>query len=163
MKQLLLLRHAKSSWQDPRLDDHQRPLNPRGERDAPRMGRWIVEKDMEPQLIISSSALRAQQTASAVAGCCENGPTVQRTDRLYLAPPADYLAVLADLDESFSRVLLVGHNPGISELVERLSGETAEMPTAALAVFHSEADSWMAIESADIQMVGYWVPKQLDI
>ena len=163
MKQLLLLRHAKSSWQDPALDDHQRPLNKRGQRDAPRMGNLIVSQQLVPDLIVSSSALRARQTAAAVALCCGDPDLVQETDQLYLAPPSDYLSLLADLDDAHQRVLLVGHNPGISQLVEQLCGQASGMPTAALAALTVDIDCWTLLDSTDsIQLSGYWIPRELD-
>jgi phosphohistidine phosphatase len=163
MKQLLLLRHAKSSWQDDSLSDHQRPLNDRGERDAPRIGRLICEQGLIPDLIISSSATRAQQTARAVATECDGEELLQVTDELYHAAPQTYLSILVGLADNSERVLMVGHNPGIESLVEWLSGEPTTMTTAALAHLQLSIESWSQFESPqDASLHGFWTPHDLD-
>ena len=133
MKTVLILRHAKSSWKHPDLDDHDRPLNRRGLRDAPRIGRLIAGADLVPDLIFSSSAVRARTTAEAVAA--ESGYTgpIEIKRELYLAEPSVYLELLAGLDDRFGRVMVVGHNPGMADLVEELTGTFDAFPTAALA------------------------------
>jgi bisphosphoglycerate-dependent phosphoglycerate mutase len=94
MKTLLILRHAKSSWKDSARGDHERPLNQRGERDAPRTGELVREHGLIPDLIISSDAVRARLTAEAVATSARYGGDILLDPRLYLASPADILAVL---------------------------------------------------------------------
>jgi len=163
MKNLLLLRHAKSNWDHPSLSDHQRPLNPRGERDAPRMGRWICQQELEPDLVICSSAMRAEQTARAIVMECDTKEPLQVTDELYHAPAQKYLSLLAQVPDQFQSVLMVGHNPGIESLLEWLSGEPTSMPTAALAHLQIQADSWQQFGSpAAAQLDGFWIPRDLD-
>ncbi len=163
MKHLLLLRHAKSSWESADLSDHQRPLNERGKRDAPRMGHWICQQELQPDLVISSTAMRAEQTARAVASECGCEDLVELTDELYHAPPARYLSILAELPVQVQRVLMVGHNPGIESLVGYLSGEPAQMPTAALAHLELSIDCWQQFDSAeDASLAGFWIPRELD-
>ncbi|MDH3733158.1 MAG: histidine phosphatase family protein [Gemmatimonadota bacterium] len=162
MKTLLIFRHAKSSWDDPGLRDHDRPLNPRGVRDAPRMGRLIVDEDLVPERIISSTAVRAHSTAELAAGVMSTSPEIETTRELYLASPHSYLDALADYAGDADPVMVVGHNPGITALVTVLTGELEEMPTAALAVVEVEIDDWRDVERADGgRLVAFWRPKDL--
>ena len=110
MKTLLILRHAKSSWADPGMADHDRPLNARGKRDAPRMGRLIAEQGLHPDIIVSSTAKRARSTAKRVIEA--GGLTCPKCllDELYLAAPETYINTLRQLDDTSQRVLAVGHN-----------------------------------------------------
>src|SRR5690606_18552882 len=133
MKTLLILRHAKSSWANSAMADHDRPLNERGKRDAPRMGRLLKEYDLVPETIITSSAERALNTAelAALSSSYENEIAVTRT--IYHAEPEDYIAYLQELPDDLVRVIVVGHNPGMEELVQELTGQYVAMPTAGLA------------------------------
>jgi phosphohistidine phosphatase len=141
MKQLLLLRHAKSSNADHGLDDHDRPLNRRGELEAPRVGQYLLENDLVPQWTVSSPACRAHRTAALVLEACGGGkPVLDR--RLYLAPPAIIATVAGETPDDTQRLLLVGHNPGIEMLVSQCAHEAIEMKTAHLAVFQFDGD-WM--------------------
>ena len=122
MKTLLVLRHAKSSWEQPGLDDHARPLNARGERDAPRMGRLVRAEGLTPDLIISSDAARARATAEAMAEAARYPGTILLEPRLYHADTAEILDVLrTTIDEDVASVMIVGHNPGLEELVAWLT------------------------------------------
>jgi len=142
MKTLLILRHAKSSWKFPDLTDHDRPLNRRGKRDAPRMGRMLRGRELVPDLVISSTATRAKDTASAVA--IHSGYKGKRIkfESLYAAEPAAYLAVLRELADNYQRVLIVGHNPGVEELIELLTGEIHIVPTCTLAQIEFDIEKW---------------------
>lgn len=162
MKTLLILRHAKSSWDNAHLADHERPLNERGERDAPRMGRLLHANGLVPDLIVSSSAERALATAEAVALACDYDKTIHVTRRLYHALPEAYLAAVREVAQDEKRVMVVGHNPGIEDLVERLGGEPARMPTAALAQVEFDISFWMELrEEAPCRLVNLWRPKEL--
>ncbi|MDX1395448.1 MAG: histidine phosphatase family protein [Gemmatimonadota bacterium] len=162
MKTLLVLRHAKSSWDDSSLRDHDRPLNPRGVRDAPRMGKLIASEDLVPDAIISSTARRALATAELAAGAMPDAPEIETTRDLYMASPHSYLDVLADHAGAVDRVMVVGHNPGITALVTRLTGQLEEMPTAALAVIELDIDDWADIHGAKRgRLAGFWRPKEL--
>lgn len=163
MKTLLILRHAKSSWDDPGLKDHDRPLNHRGVHDAPRMGRLIVDEDLVPEIIISSTAARAESTAQLAARVMDPTPEIETTRDLYLASPHTYLDVLADHAGEADVVMVVGHNPGITALVTILTGELEEMPTAALAVVELDIDDWARIDRVDHgRLIAFWRPKELD-
>lgn len=163
MKTLLVLRHAKSSWGDPTIDDHERPLNARGERDAPRMGRLAREKRLSVELIISSDALRARLTAQAMADAMGYRGQILLDARLYHASAADILAVLRSaVEHTVGTVLIVGHNPGLEELVARLTDERQDLPTAALAQIALPIDRWSDLTiSTRGTLVGLWTPKEL--
>ena len=163
MKTLLVLRHAKSSWSDPTVDDHDRPLNARGTRDAPRMGLLIRELHLTPDVIISSDAVRARVTAAAVAEALGFGEEIRRERRLYLASPSDIVAVVRTVPAPATIAMIVGHNPGLEELVERLSGESNELPTAALAQIALPIERWRDLKvSTRGQLIGLWRPKELE-
>lgn len=142
MKTLLILRHAKSSWDDPGLADHDRPLARRGWKDAPRIGELLLEERLVPELILASTAVRALQTATLVAQASRYDCEMRTLPELYLAEAAVYLALARKLDDRLARVLFVGHNPGVEELVHAVAGREERMPTAALAVVRFSVDRW---------------------
>ena len=150
MKKLLILRHAKSSWKEPSLSDFQRQLNKRGTEAAPRMGGWIAQNNLVPDTIVCSTAVRAQETMALVI---EGGPLDSAcisTEELYLAPPQVYLENLAQLPEAQTSAMVIGHNPGIEELVYQLCGEYRVMPTCALAVIDLQIAQWDELFSASV-------------
>src|SRR5690348_12650091 len=104
MKSVLVLRHAKSSWKHPKLADHDRPLNKRGKRDAPRMGRLLKKEHLVPDIIISSTAIRARTTAKAVAKASGYQGEITFNRSLYAAGPQAYIDVLHDLSDQYVRV-----------------------------------------------------------
>jgi phosphohistidine phosphatase len=162
MKTLLLLRHGKSSWNDPTLDDHERPLNERGRRDGPRIGELLREYGLIPDLVVSSDAVRAQLTAEAVAEAAGYAGEILLDHRLYLASPADMLVLLQAGRETAETIMIVGHNPGLEELVEQLTGERQHLPTAALAQIVLPIDRWRDLElSTRGTLLGHWRPEEL--
>jgi phosphohistidine phosphatase len=162
MKTLLVLRHAKSSWSDPALDDHERPLNTRGRRDAPRMGALVREHGLIPDVVISSDALRARLTAEAVVEAARYAGEILLDRHLYMAGPADILALLRTVGEKAETVMIVGHNPGLEELVAQLTGDWQDLPTAALAQIVLKIDRWRDLKlSSRGTLVGHWGPKEL--
>lgn len=130
---LLLMRHAKSSWGAPELPDHDRPLNQRGRWAAPLMGRVLLDRDLIPDLVILSSALRVQQTAEEVLGACGYRGEIVTEPKLYLAEPKGYFDAFARVPLGKRRILCIGHNPGIADLVEMLGRQYVEMCTAGIA------------------------------
>ena len=144
MKVLTLLRHAKSSWSDSSLADHERPLNRRGERDAPEMARRIHEAAIRPSLIISSPAVRAWTTAKAVAREISYPiEFLQREKDLYLASLSTLIDVVGEQDNGFNSLIVVGHNPGMTEFSNYLvPGLTGNLPTAGVVSVTIDADSW---------------------
>ena len=162
MKALLILRHAKSSWDHPGLRDHDRPLNPRGRRDAPRMGRLLAERELVPDRIVSSTAVRARTTAELAAAEFGEEVEIETTYDLYGASPDGYIEVAEGMGGTAERLMLVGHNPGSTSLVWRLAGEGESMPTAALAAVELHIDDWSELGSARRgSLTGFWRPKAL--
>jgi phosphohistidine phosphatase len=162
MKSLLIMRHAKSSWSDDRLADFDRPLNDRGRRDAPRMGKLLTQLDIVPDRIISSSARRASETAKLAALAASYPGEIHYTDELYLADPDAYIELARQIDSGVNSLMLVGHNPAIEELIRDLSGKDERMPTAALAVFRLPIAGWeeLSLEN-EYELAGVWRPKEL--
>jgi phosphohistidine phosphatase len=163
MKTLLVLRHAKSSWDDTSLDDHERPLSARGERDAPRMGKLVREHRLTPDVILSSDAARAHLTAEAVGEAAGYTGKILLDNRLYHASPADIVDVLLTMPETKAgTVMIVGHNPGLEQLVAELTGDEEDLPTAALAQILLPIDRWRDLDvSTRGTLVGLWRPKDL--
>lgn len=160
MKSLLILRHAKSSWGNATLGDFERPLNERGQEDAPRMGQLLKQHELTPHLIISSSAERALTTAEAVALASGYEAKIEVTRKLYLAGPEMYLQILRQMGGSHERVMVVGHNPGVEELVELLTGEFSRMSTAALAHVSLPISQWTALrEGVRGKLLSVWTPR----
>jgi phosphohistidine phosphatase len=147
MKSVLLLRHAKSSWKHSELADHDRPLNNRGKRDAPLIGRLLKKEDLVPEIIISSTATRARSTAEAVAKASGYRGEIVLDKSLYAAGPIAYLNVMHHLSNEYVRALIIGHNPGLEELVEMLTGEIHPMPTCSLAHVKFRVDKWSEIDN----------------
>ena len=146
MIRLVLVRHAKSDWGDPGLDDHDRPLNDRGVRDAPRMAARLAASGFRPDIILSSTALRARTTAEAFAA--ELGTAVSLDPELYGAPASSILAAAAATHAP--AVMVVAHDPGMSALAARLSGDGIDhMPTCAVATFTWMQDDWDVATAVD--------------
>jgi phosphohistidine phosphatase len=162
MKTLLLMRHAKSSWKHPELPDQDRPLNKRGEKDASRMGKFIREKELIPQLILASPAKRVSQTVDGMQGKMDFKGKVEYVDSLYLAEPSAYLTTLRDIPDNFERVMVVGHNPGLEGLLQILSGQVESLSTAALAYLVLPIEHWSDLnESIHGELVERVKPRDL--
>jgi phosphohistidine phosphatase len=162
MKTLLVLRHAKSSWSHSGLADHERPLNTRGRRDGPRMGELMRDDGLIPDVLISSDAVRARLTAEAVAEAAGFTGDILLDERLYLASPGDIVALLQSVDANAGTVMIVGHNPGLEELLDHLTREAVDLPTAALAQVALPIDQWRDLTlSTRGVLVGHWRPNEL--
>jgi phosphohistidine phosphatase len=162
VKEILVLRHAKSSWSDSGLSDHDRPLKKRGLRDAPRIGQLLAEQDLVPDVILCSTAVRARQTAERVHGLLGRGVPQHFFKELYLAGPGTYLDLLAELPDTSRRPMVVGHNPGLEELVTVLTEEEEALPTAALAWIQLAVDTWSELGAHTRgQLVRLWRPREL--
>ncbi len=162
MKTLLVMRHAKSSHEGAALLDRDRPLAERGRRDAPAVGRRLERSGLRPDRILASSALRTQQTAQGVAAGCGFAGRIELSDALYAAPPDAYLAALSALPDDTNCVLVIGHNPGLEDLVARLAGAREAMPTSALAHLNLPIDHWSELlgQPPRAQLVEVWRPKE---
>lgn len=161
-RRLTLLRHAKSSWQDDSLKDRERPLNERGERDAPMMGRRMLARNARPTLILTSPAVRARHTARLVAR--EIGyprEFLQREEALYLASPDDIVAVVARQDDQLRDIIVCGHNPGITELANRLTGAGIDnVPTCGIVVIDLALAHWADLPATRGELVDFDYPRR---
>ncbi len=145
MIRLALVRHAKSDWGHPQLDDHDRPLNDRGLRDAPVMARRLSQSGFRPEAILSSTALRARTTAGFFGD--EFDLAVSLDPELYGAPASVLLRTAAG--SGASSVMVVAHDPGMTVLAGRLSGDIGHMPTCAVATFTWDHDDWEVATALD--------------
>jgi phosphohistidine phosphatase len=161
MKTLFMLRHAKSSWDNANLSDFERPLNERGLKAAPLMGNVMKTNQFEPQIILSSPARRAEQTAILVKEAAGFDGDVKFEKRIYEASTAQLFEVVSEQNEKTESILLVGHNPGIENLIRALTGETHSMPTAALAVIDLETNRWSEINSLTGKLRTLIRPKEI--
>lgn len=161
MKTLLLVRHAKSSWGEPGLPDHERPLNDRGRHDAPIMGKRLAKRGVEPDVILTSTAVRARTTAGIIAGALDVEPRrIVTDDRLYAASREELLEVIFTLDDALACVMMIGHNPGLAELAHRFSEEIDDMPTCAVAEFGFDVTAWSQLDAAKAASVVFDYPKK---
>lgn len=164
MKTLLIMRHAKSSWNNPKLSDYDRPLNARGKRDAPRMGEYLRQEGLTPDRILTSSAKRARKTASKVAKTSGYTGKVEKLDAFYDTVPGVYFETLQALPNKYQCVVVVGHNPTMEQLVSHLTGLIERMPTAALAHIELPIENWEALNLyTKGALVNLWTPKTLFI
>lgn len=165
MKQILLLRHAKSSWKDENLSDHDRPLNKRGKHTAPIMGQRLAIKEYQPQHIISSTAKRALDTASIVANEIKyDKERIETNRKLFHAWPDEISEVIAQCDDSINKLMMVGHNPGMTMYANQLlkSHRFENIPTAGLVTISININNWQEIlkpENITCQLIDYDYPK----
>jgi phosphohistidine phosphatase len=163
---LYLLRHAKSSWADPTLVDHERPLAPRGRRDAKRIAKHLLRLGAEPELVLCSSAARTRETLELLRPAVGNA-TVMIEDGLYAASSDALLARVRGVPDGVASVMLIGHNPSLQELAVVLASAgdeqerlEAKFPTAALATL-AVAGTWSRVVPGAATLIAYVVPKQL--
>jgi len=142
MKTLFLLRHAKSSWRDQTLADFERPLNGRGKRAAEMMGHYLKTNAILPDLVLSSPAVRARETLELVIKAAPWTTEVRYDKRIYEASDIRLAEVLSEIDNERNVAMLVGHNPGLEQLLLLLTGETVELSTATLAKIALETTEW---------------------
>ena len=170
MKRLLCLRHAKSSWDDPALDDHDRPLAPRGHRAAPIVGKYIEQHGLIPDKVLCSSARRARETLDLASAPWPVQPRKEIDRGLYLTGVEATLAILGRSDDRLDTILLVGHNPDMEQLVAMVAkrGDSAgrkalarKYPTAALAVIDLPLDHWADVAPGTGILERFVIPKDL--
>ncbi|MCC6146076.1 MAG: histidine phosphatase family protein [Anaerolineaceae bacterium] len=164
MKTLLLMRHAKSSWKEEGIPDYERPLNKRGLKDAPRMGKLLFEKELTPQSILSSSALRARLTAELLVESSQFAGEANFLDSFYLAEADVYLKKLTTLPDVIERMLIIGHNPGLEGLLQIFSGRLESLSTAAIAHLVLPIKNWAEI-NGDTRgdLIALWRPRDLEL
>ena len=171
MRTLSILRHAKSSWDNPGLDDHERPLARRGLRDAARIGGFIRDSALVPDLVLCSDAVRARATLTLVlAEIATAPPRIVLDDALYLAEPSLLVARIASIEPATRHAMVVGHNPGLHALALALSGTgerellatlAAKLPTAGLAVLDLDIEAWAEIGPGRGRLRAFVTPKGL--
>ena len=160
MKQLIVVRHAKSDWGNPDLRDFDRPLNKRGKTNAPEMAHRLVKKGIKPQLIVSSPALRALTTAKFFADTWQMPlSAIQEEPSIYEAPVSSLLNVINNLDNKFEQIAMFGHNPGLTDLVGYLNGHIYEMPTCGVVILEFPFDDWAMISEGTGKVVLFDYPK----
>ena len=171
MRTLYLLRHAKSSWEEDGLEDHERPLGPRGKRAARAMARHLRGLGADPQLVLCSSAARTRETLDLLLPGFAATPLIATERGLYLAGPESMLARLRRVEDEVERVLLLGHNPGLHELALVLAQHAPaklraplarKFPTAALATYAVEG-GWAALGPDTARLSGYVTPAELAV
>jgi phosphohistidine phosphatase len=172
MLTLSLLRHAKSSWSDPELDDHDRPLAKRGAKAVPAIARYLRHEELRPSLVLCSDALRTRATAALLLA--ELGPPAPRIsyeESLYLAGPQTIVDLIAAAGGTEPHLLVIGHNPGLHALALELVGDgdrkvlamlARGFPTGALAVFNFPIQSWKDLRSATGHLEHMTTPRKLD-
>ena len=171
MLTLLLLRHAKSSWDDPKLEDHERPLAKRGVKDAPKVGAYIAEYELKPDYILCSDAVRTRATLTLIMPEWSGAPPETEFDEdLYLATPTTLLEAIRSVPSTARTLMVIGHNPGLHAVALELVGAgdrkliaslAKGFPTASLAVLTFEAEDWAGVKSAGGRLRYFVSPKQI--
>lgn len=170
MKRLYLLRHVKSSWDDPSLPDFDRPLSKRGRRAGTAMGRHMADNGLLPSVVLSSTARRARDTWRQVSAEWNEPPKPRFDDRLYMADPGTMLDLLAELPDDADRVMMIGHNPGMAALALELAATTrtatlarmrTKYPTGGLAIFDLAIERWPAIAPHCGKLIDFVTPRDV--
>ncbi len=162
-KTLILVRHAKSSWKDKTLNDIKRPLNKRGNRDAPKMGQYMAKNKIQPEVIFSSPGLRALTTARLLSLKIDIKPTdIIINEKIYTFDSEDLLNVIKALKDKYEKVMIVAHNPAITDLVNYLSGSKIDnVPTCGVAVLKFPINSWKKVSKNKAKLDSFDYPKKL--
>lgn len=163
MKKLYLIRHAKSSWDDAGLRDFERPLAPRGKRDAPFMANLLMEKQVIPDKLVSSTAQRAQDTAGHFAKVFHVDPwSILLNEAIYEALPDTLQEVVKGLDDQWDTVFLFGHNPGFTLFANRFSEGSRfdNVPTCGIVAIQTDRDSWSEFVPGNAKIIAWYFPKE---
>jgi phosphohistidine phosphatase len=171
MKTLILMRHAKSSWDDPRQQDIDRPLNGRGRKAALRMGAWLAAEGWRPDVVLCSAARRTRETLELMQACLPERVAITFAEALYMATPREMLGEIGKVPPATETVMLLGHNPGIGSLAALLAGSGdpkalpgvhGKFPTAAIAVLHFDTDAWSGLEGGSGELIAFQRPRDLE-
>jgi phosphohistidine phosphatase len=162
MKTLYIVRHAKSSWDYPELDDRDRPLNKRGKRNAPEMGKRLAEQRIKPELLITSPAKRARATAKTMAREMGIPPDeIVRTEHLYHGSIRTILDVISSTNDQVQEMMIFGHNPGFTDLANHLTGgDIYNIPTCGIVAIEFDMESWREIETTKGTLLFFDYPKK---
>lgn len=164
MKTLLLMRHAKSSWGNPGLSDHERPLNKRGELACRLMGSFLNEQNLIPDKIICSTAVRAKKTVEGLIETLPFANDIDYTRNLYHADVDTMLEQLQALPDNIEIAMLVGHNPGMDEFLDFICDEQDHMPTAAVAKIEFDISNWHKLRAnSSANLKNLWKPKEIQV
>jgi len=156
------MRHAKSSWKDSTLSDHQRPLNKRGRKAAPKMGHLLNQEDIIPDIILCSTAKRARETIDYLLESLEFEGQAQYYDDLYHADTQVYFDLLQTLPSDIRVAMIVGHNPTMSHFISVVCNQYDPMPTAAIAQIKFDIDDWSGVDyEAPCTLKNIWRPREL--
>jgi phosphohistidine phosphatase len=167
-RRIVVVRHAKSSWDDPSLADHDRPLSPRGRKALPRLRDHIAELGLRPDLVLCSTSRRTRETLDGIREALGKKTRIEFEPAVYDAGTGDLLAMLRGLDDQIATVFLIGHNPGSADLVDLLAADSSiggaaaaveKFPTAAMAVL-SVSGPWNALQAGCASLDDFWVPRQ---
>ncbi len=162
MKTLLLMRHAKSSWNDKKEDDRDRPLSKRGKKNAQDIGELLRHEKMAPELILSSAALRARQTAEYVMDELKYHGDICYLNKLYMGEVEVYLQEVQGLSDEVNTLLLIGHSPVLDTFLQMLTGKIESLPTASVACLKAPIDTWKDLKlESDYELVQIWRAKDL--
>ena len=163
MKTLVLMRHAKSDWSSANLADHDRPLNARGNRAAPRMAQLLQDEQVAVDVILASSACRVQQTLQHLTETWAGEAVVMTEPSLYLASVSEIKSHIDVLHDSWNSAMVVGHNPGLGAMLCTLSDQDLDMPTACVAVLQADTTSWRdSIRKCKWHLHAYWKPRDFE-
>jgi len=160
MKKLYIIRHAKSSWSDEKLDDFERPLNKRGKENAPMMGERLKEKGIMPDIIISSPAKRAKTTAEIIAKEIGYKKKILFDENIYEASIDELRKILIAIDDKNSAAFLVGHNPSLNDLANYYVHHEENIPTCGIIEIGFECDTWSDIEPKNAKLLSFDYPKK---
>lgn len=160
MKRLFIIRHAKSSWDDPSVDDFHRPLNERGMNDAPFMGQLLKERNILPDIIITSPAKRAEQTAECIAKEINFKKTITPNQYLYDAYVTSLQETISYIYDAHDTAFLIGHNPGVSALAYMYCDMKENLPTCSIVEIEFDCDSWMDADKKNAKLISYEYPKK---
>jgi phosphohistidine phosphatase len=163
MKTLILIRHAKSDQGDKHVKERSRPLTRKGERRAAEMGAWLKERELLPETILASSAVRACRTAELIAEASGYSGETRFLDALYMAEADEILVLLQYLPDELERVLVVGHNPGLESLIPMLTSQVAALPCAGMAYLSLPIDHWDELnKDTQAELLELWRPKEVE-
>jgi phosphohistidine phosphatase len=162
MKTILLMRHAKSSWDGKEADDRDRPISKRGKKNAENIGELLKDEKLKPQLILASTALRARQTADVVMAELKYHGDICYLNKLYLGEVEPYVHQIQRLEDDVQTVMIIGHNPGLDSLMQMVTGKIESLPTSAVAHITVPIDSWKDFRlEMQGELVHLWRPKDL--
>ena len=160
MKRVYIIRHAKSSWKDVELDDFDRPLNKRGKNNAPLMGSRLKKKKINPDMIISSPALRAKTTAKVIAQKTKYIQKIVYDKNIYEAMPNTLHKILTKQDDQHEVVFLIGHNPGLNMLAGKYVDFYENIPTCGILEIEFDCERWISIDEENATLVSFDYPKR---